>query len=157
MNINDYLLDVTGVDWPAVLAPWRFLVPAKMTVWLVNRFGDIFAVLDDDSIHMLDVGAGTFERVASSRDDFCSLLDTGDNADQWLMIPLVHRLVAAGMHLRSGCCYGYLRPPVLGGAHTVENTVVIPVSEHYGLNAAIHSQIKDLPDGTRVKLTITDD
>jgi hypothetical protein len=157
LDINDYLLDVTEVDWSSALRPWRFLVPAEMTIWLVNRFGDIFAALDDGSIHMLDVGAGTFDRVSVSRDEFCNLLDMDDNANQWLMIPLIQKLVAADKRLRPGYCYGYLQPPVLGGDYTVDNTIVIPIAEHYGLNASIQTQIEDLPDGSAVKFTIADD
>ncbi len=156
MNVYDYLLEHSEVDWAAVLAPWRFLLPSNLTVWLVNRFGDLFIVLDDHSVRMLDVGGGTLERVADSRDHFYDLLDLDDNANQWLMIPLVDKLVGAGKCLKPGYCYGYLISPVLGGDYTVANTTVIPIHEHYGLNASLHEQIKDLPDGTPVKLEFTD-
>ena len=106
---------------------------------------------------MLDVGGGTFERVADSRDDFCNQLDADDNANQWLMIPLIDKLIAAEKRLRTGYCYGYLQPPVLGGDYTVDNTIVIPIVEHYGLNASIHAQIKDLPDGSPVTLKFSDE
>ena len=142
MKIDDYLLDHADVDWPTVLGSWHWLLPETLTVWLVNRFGDIFAALDDSTIHMIDVGGGTFERVADSRGHFCDLLDADDNASDWLMIPLIDDLVAAGKSLRKGYCYGYLQNPVLGGDYTVDNTIVIPIPEHYGLNAEIHQQSK---------------
>ncbi|KLU06266.1 hypothetical protein RISK_001477 [Rhodopirellula islandica] len=126
-------------------------------MWLVNRFGDVFAVLDDDRVHMLGVGGGTFERVADSRDHFCDLLDVDDNASEWLMISLIDALVAAGKPLKSGYCYGYLRNPVLGGNCAVANSIVIPINEHFGLNAELHQQIKDLPDGAQVTIKFTDD
>ena len=128
-----------------------------MTIWFVNRFGDIFAALDDGSIHMLDVGGGTFKPIANSRDDFSIMLNEDSYANQWLMIPLIDSLVDAGKQLRHGYCYGYLQSPVLGGDYTVENTTVIPISEHYGLNASIHTQIKDLPDGSMVRLKVDND
>lgn len=156
MNIDDYLLDSTGIDWPTVLAPWNWLLPKALTVWLVNRFGDAFIVLDDNSVHMLDVGGGTFERLADSRDHFCDLLDVDHNASDWLMIPLIDALVAADKPLKPGCCYGYLRNPVLGGEYSVDNSIVIPIAEHYGLNAEIHQQIRDLPDGSQVTIKFTD-
>ena len=157
VKIDDYLLDHTDVDWPTVLAPWHWLLPDSLTVWLVNRFGDVFAASDDNSIHMLDVGGGTFERVADSRDHFCDLLDADDNASAWLMIPLIDDLVAADKSLRTGYCYGYLRNPVLGGDYTVDNAIVTPIPEHYGLNAEIHQQIKDLPNGAQITIEFTDD
>lgn len=157
MNIDDYLLDHSDVDWGSVLEPWDWLLPSEFTVWLVNRFGDLFVVLEDDSVHMLDVGGGTFEQVTKSRDSFCDLLDLDDHANQWLMIPLIDQLVASGKILEPGTCYGYLQSPVLGGDFNVENTIIIPIQEHYGLNASLHEQSKDLPDGTAVRTDITRD
>jgi hypothetical protein len=48
----------------------------------MNRFGDLFVVFGDGTVHMLDVGAGTLNKLANSRDDFASKLDEGDNANQ---------------------------------------------------------------------------
>jgi hypothetical protein len=157
MKIDDYLLDPTDVDWTTVLTPWHWLLPETLTVWLVNCFGDVFAELDDNSIHIFDVGGGTFERVADSRDHFCDLLDADGNASEWLMIPLVDDLVAADKTLRTGYCYSYLQNPLLGGDYTVENTILLPLIEHYRLNAAIQQQINDLPDGSQLTIEITDD
>jgi T6SS immunity protein Tdi1, C-terminal len=152
MNIHDYLIDHAGVDWPRVLSPWHWLLPETLTVWLMNRFGDLMLVFDDGTVHFFDVGAGTVEKIAELRDEFCDLIDRDDNANQWLMIPLIDRLVAAGMTIQSGYCYGYLQPPILGGDYTVANTVVLPIEQYFAGYAAIHEQIKDLPDGTEVRI-----
>jgi hypothetical protein len=153
--VHDYIIDHRGVDWPSILRDWSWLLPATLTVWIMNRFGDLFVVLEDGAVHMLDVGGGTFAKVADSRGDFAKKLDEGDNANQWLMIPLIDRLVASGLTLRDGQCYGYKVPPILGGDYTVENACVLPIAEHYGVNASIHKQTKDLPDGTQVVVRLT--
>ena len=54
----------------------------------MNRLGDLFAIFDDGSIHMLDVGVGTLTRLADNRDDFSTKTDQGDNAENWLMLSL---------------------------------------------------------------------
>jgi hypothetical protein len=152
--LQDYIIDHRGIDWATVLRDWARLIPTTLTVWIMNRFGDLFLVLDDGSVHMLDIGAGELTQVAQSRDDFANKLDEGDNANQWLMIPLIDRLVASGLTLRDGQCYSYKRPPILGGDYTVENTLVLPIPQHYGAYAAIHDQIKDLPNGTEVVIKV---
>jgi hypothetical protein len=58
----------------------------------MNRFGDLFLVFEDGSINVLDVGGGTLTRVAESCDDFCAKVDEDDNANDWLMIPLIDKL-----------------------------------------------------------------
>lgn len=154
MPLHDYLIDHSELDWAALLRDWTWLVPNTLTVWLMNRFGDLVIVTDDEKIHFLDLGGGTLVQIADSRDDFRDRIDEGDNANQWLMIPLIDKLVAANINLGKGQCYGYKVPPVLGGDYTVENTCVLPIPEQYGICASIHQQIKDVPDGTKVEIKI---
>lgn len=154
MNVRDYLIDHSGVDWPRVLSPWHWLLPETLTVWLMNRFGDLVLVFDNGTVHFFDVGGGTVEQIAASREESYGLIEYDDNANHWLMIPLIDRLVAAGKTLKPGYCYGYGLSPVLGGDYTVENTIILPIEEHYAVNASIHEQIKDLPDGTEVRIEI---
>jgi hypothetical protein len=153
-SANDYLIEQSGIDWPAALAGWSWLLPPEFTVWLVNRFADLFLVLSDGSVHMLDVGAGTLRRVADSRDDFCTKIDEGENVNEWLMIPLVDRLVAAGIRLQLGQCYGFKTPPVLGGPYTPENVGPIPIGDYLGGYGSIHEQLRDVPDGAQVVLDV---
>ena len=151
MNVHDYLIDQNGKDWSELLSGWFGSLPPLFTLWLVNRFGDVFAVFEDDSIHMLDVGTGAIKRVAENRDDFAIQIDMDDNANNWLMIPLVDRCVAAGLNLGHNQCYSYKTPPILGGEYTVENVEPTDLSVHYSFLADVYQQTKDLPDGTRIK------
>lgn len=155
--IDDYLIDPSGYDWARLLTEWAWLLPSEVTVWLMNRFGDLFLILDDDSVHMLDLGGGSLKRLAENREDFCCQVDEGDNANQWLMVPLVNLVMEAGLRLGPGQCYGYRIPPVLGGGYTVENTAVLPVAEHIAFCGSFHRQIADVPDGAQVALKVLDD
>jgi hypothetical protein len=154
-KLTDYLLDTEGANWGDLLASWAWLVPPQFTIWLTNRFGDLFMVLDDDSVSMLDVGSGSLQRLADNRDHFSDLIDQDDNANNWLMIPLVDKLVEGGIQIGPGECYSYVQLPVLGGDYTVQNTRVVSLAQHYKAFGPIHQQIKDLPDGTRVTFRVT--
>lgn len=155
MNINDYLIDQTGKDWGAFLRDWMPPLPSSFTVWLVNRFGDVFVVSDHDgSVQMLDVGSGACARVADNRSHFADLLDTDDNADNWLMIPLADDCRNAGMGLGPSQCYGFKIPPVLGGKYEVANVEPTDLAVHYSFLAQVHKQTKDLPDGTPIKAVV---
>jgi hypothetical protein len=152
--IADYLIDHRAVDWPTVLTSWSGLVPRKSSLWLVNRFADLFLILPDGTVHMLDVGAGTLRQVADSRDAFHAKLDENDNANQWFMIPLVDRMVAAGLVLRPGQCYGFKMPPALGGDYRVENSGPLPVQDYLGARGSLHEQLRNEPDGARIVLHV---
>ena len=156
MDINDYLIPQAGKDWHELLSGWLEVLPKSFTLWMVNRFGDLFVVLDGDAVHMLDVGVGSFKRVANNRSHFAELIDVGDNATNWLMIPLVNACVASGMTLKSNECYGFKIPPVLGGEYRLSNVAPIDMSVHYSFLADIHRQTKHLPDGTPITMVTAD-
>jgi len=156
MDINDYLIDQKGIDWATLLRDWSPPLPQHFTLWLVNRFADAFVVFADGSVHMLDVGAGTLAKLADSRDDFANKLDQGENANVWLMIPLVDACREAGMTLRPSQCYGYKVPPCLGGRYEVSNAEPTDIAIHYSVLADMYRQTKDLPDGTQVNVVVTE-
>ncbi len=155
-RLQDYTIDHRGVAWAEVLRPWAWLLPREFTVWIVNRFGDLFIVLDDGSIHLLDVGVGSLEKLAGDREDFARLIDDDDKANDWLMMPLVDQLVALGRTLGPGECYSYVQLPLLGGDYTPENTRIVPIADHYKALGPIHERLKDLPDGTAVELIVSE-
>jgi hypothetical protein len=142
MTIQDYLIDHAHYDWPNLLVGWTWLLPPEFTVWLTNRFGDLILVLPDDSVQLLDVGAGTLTKLADSQDEFCRKIDEGENASTWLMIPLIDELVAAGIRLQPGQCYSYQTLPVLGGKPTPDNTLILGIVEHYRIYGSIHSKLR---------------
>ena len=154
MNINDYLIDQTGLDWQGLLSEWHWLLPAQFRVWLLTRSGDLFIAVPDDSIHMLDVGAGTLLQVANSRDEFCAKIDEPGVTDDWLMIPVVNQLVESGVVLAPGQCYSYRQLPVLGGTYTAENRMAFPIREHFGGWGSLHRQMSNLPDGSKVIIKV---
>jgi len=156
MQLSDYLIDQGGKDWVELLRPWCPPLAASFTVWLVNRFGDVFAVYEDGSVHMLDVGRGTVTRFADDREDFATKIDEEDNADDWLLVSLVDQCVAAGLTLKQDQCYSYTIPPIFKQSkYEVENVYPLSLAEHYSVLADMHRQIKDLPDGSRVKVVVT--
>jgi hypothetical protein len=155
-RLTDYTLSLDGSDLNDLLVSWAWLLPGEFTVWFANRFGDLFIVIDDGSVHIMDVGVGSLQKLAESRDGFAEALDDESNANNWLMIPLVDDLVAAGVTIGPGECYSYFQLPVLGGDYTVANTRVVTLASHYKAFGPIHEKIKDLPDGTRVKFEVSD-
>ncbi len=154
MNLSDYLIDQAGKDWSELLSGWSPPLPSAFTVWLVNRFGDVFVVFEDESVHMLDVGGGTLTRLADSRDDFAAKIDQIEKAKDWLLLGLLDACVIAGITLKENQCYGWKMPPILGGEYAVSNVVPADLSVHYSFLADIYSQTKDLPDATRIEVVV---
>lgn len=154
MNIHDYLIDHSGFDWPKMLEHWRWQLPAKFEVLLVNRFGDLFLILPDETVHHLDIGDGILSKVAETRDEFRRKADNVDIAKDWFLITLVDRLVAAGKALQPGQCYCYRMLPILGGGYGLDDFEIKDLAYLYAAFGPIHERVKELPDGTQVEFKI---
>ena len=154
MDLPDYLIDQEGYDWPTIVADWSWLLPSSFTIWMVNRFGDLFLVSNDGSVQLLDVGAGTVSLLAPDKETFYSLVDQGNSADNWFLMSLTDACVEAGMKLEFGQCYTFVVPPALGGQYELNNIKPGSFVVNHGLLAQIHEQIKDLPDGAKVDVVV---
>jgi hypothetical protein len=140
MNIHDYLIAQSGKDWTRLLSCWTPPLPAHFTLWLVNRLGDVFVVVDSGAVLHLDVGAGRCIEAARDREHFAQLLNDSSNADRWLRIRLVNACRQAGMNLGPSECYGFKIPPTLGGQYEVANLKPTHLAVHYSYQAYICKQ-----------------
>ena len=154
MNVNDYLIDHSDFAWSDSLDDWRWLLALPVTVWLCNRFAELVLVMEDGTVSYLETSAGAMKKIATSRQDFITKLDEGNNANEWLMIPLVDRCFAAGKVLGPRQCYGFSTPPVLGGAYDLTNIEVTDLAVYLAVMGQIHRQIKDVPDGTKIQMVV---
>jgi len=130
-------------------------LPNTLTVWFVNRFGEFVLVIEDGSIHHLDIGAGTLNRIADSWDHFCHSIDQNGNADEWLMVPLVDECVASSLTLGSGQCYAFRVLPVFGGTSSIDNVMISKLHGYVEFAGPAHEQIRNLPDGATVQMVVT--
>jgi hypothetical protein len=154
VNLHDYTIDHASFDWQKMVATWHWRLPSQFTTWIMNRFGDLFLKTEDGRIHVLRLDDGTLRCLADSRDHFCDLLDRGNNANDWLMIPLVDRLVAAGKTLKPGECYAFIQIPIVGGDYAVENVAVRTVESQYAALGPIFEQLEGVADGTSVTFCV---
>jgi hypothetical protein len=154
MKLSDYIIDHSAFEWLELVERWKWILPARFTPWMMNRFGDLFLCTDDGKVHWLRLDNGTLKCVAESKDNFCDKLDAPGAANDWLMLPLVDRLVAAGKILRDRQCYGFIQIPILGGDYTVANVEVRDIAAQYDFIGQAFQQLRDLPDGTPVELVI---
>lgn len=130
---------------------WGWLVDETFQPFMNTAAGDVFFESPDGAIHWLDTGVGQLARVANNRDEFLEQLRS-DHGNEWLLTPIVDQLVDSGMLLREGDCYGFKVLPVMGGTYTADNLAPLPAASWFGFSGHIHSQIKDLPEGTSVQL-----
>lgn len=135
------------------LSSWQPLVPDGARIIATNLFGDAFFVHPSGGVYMLERGAASVEPVAPSEHGFWK--DIVDDAEGWQLRPLADRCRSGGKILGEGQCYAFAVLPVLGGEYEPDNIWVGSWHEWFALTADIYNQIKDVPDGTPVRLNLT--
>lgn len=148
---SDFLPDeVTAVD----LSGWAGVLPAQCRVLGANLFADMFLADAAGAVHMLEVSAASIAKIADSEAEFRQRCI--DDEDGWLLRPLVDRCRSAGMSPSATQCYAFTKLPVFGGEYKADNIWLCSWSEWITYTASMYAQIKDLPDGSRVSISVVD-
>jgi len=136
------------------LASWRWRVDCESKVLALSLSGDIFFADQLGVVHWLDTGAGTIEYVAKDQGEFHRALANSGRWAELLLQPVVESFLQCFGPIPPGKCLGYKVLPVFGGGYSGENRVLYTASEHFAVTGHIHEQIKNLPDGSPVKLSV---
>jgi len=67
------------------------------------------------------------------------------------MIDLTTQLRLSGKRLKDGQLFSYKKLPIIGGDYSVDNFEPSDMEVHFSFAGQIHNQIKDLPDGMKIK------
>lgn len=134
---------------------WGWMLREPFAPVLFSALGDVFLEPDSGGVWWLNTGVGELMQVAESVKEFRELLGTAI-ANEWFMPSLIERLQASGKILQPGQCYTYVTLPVFAeGKYDVENVNPGPAHEHFGITGHILGKIKGLPDGAKVKISVT--
>jgi hypothetical protein len=142
---QDNLLETIHSAWG-----WMGLEPAEILA--TNPFGNVIFKGVDGSYWRICPEELTAARLASSNDEFVRVTADEQFTEDWEA--LVSLAVAALGEVEAGRCYCLKIPAVLGGAYGPENLGQISIGELLAFTGHLAEQIKDLPDGAAVKLTV---
>lgn len=121
---------------------------------LHSVLGDVFFEPRSGGVWWLNAGTAEVSRVADSVEEFQGLLGT-DLVDHWFMPDLVERLHAAGKRPSPGECFTYVTLPVFkDGSYEVSDLNPVNAREHFTLTGHVLQEIRELPDGTQVRINV---
>jgi hypothetical protein len=134
---------------------WAWFLPQPFEPVLASTLGDVFFQQGGSEVYWLNTGTAEITRVAETRTEFMKLLRT-EKADEWFMPVLIEQLKVAGKILKPDGCYTYVALPIFSeGKYEVSNMNPVSAAEHFGLTGEVHRQVRNLPDGSAVKLKWT--
>lgn len=153
MELN-VTIDLDGLDLSRLLDCWKWKLSGVRQVAIISCLGDLFFVDADGAVGWLQTDSGDLTRVADSVPQFQALLQQEEFADEYFLPGLVRELLLAGKTVGHQEVYSYIVPPVMGGTYSPDNVEAKSVYTHFEITGLFHQQIKDLPDGAKVRLSV---
>jgi hypothetical protein len=136
-------------------ASWDWLLGENWSPILFSIWGDVF-IQKPDGVVWVNTGTAEVTVVAADQDEFRERL-MGESRTDWFLPELVDLLHAKGKRPALGQCFTYAIYPIFAeGKYVPENFKAVPAREHFGLSGDLHRQIRDLEDGSKVRLTVSD-
>ncbi len=152
MTLSDLTVNFRHLDRETLLEDWEWLIGSTKLPVLLTACGDAFVQdVNDGTVHLLDVSAGTLQQVAESGEEFQSLLSDRDFVVGFFGVQLVSELRACGRVLKAGQIYSFKVPPFLGGEYAASNLEPTDIEVHFSLLGQIREQVAGLPEGTKIK------
>jgi hypothetical protein len=154
-KITDLIIDIDGIDTYDLCSSWRWCLADMNNVFIISKMGDMFFLGKDEGIYWLAIDSGgILTKIAKSLQEFEELLNIYDNIDNWFLPVLVEQLNKSAICLNKNEVYSYKKLPVIGGEYKIDNIEPTDISVHFELTGQICEQIKNLPDGTKVKIVV---
>lgn len=154
LSLKELTLNISEINTDDILSCWQWAIEDMVAITLISSLGDIFFIGKDNCVHWLQCDCGTLTMVANDIQHFKELLQDDEYIDNWFLPNLVKKLIEAGKVLKENQVYSYTIIPAIGGAYSLDNIEPTDISVHFALSGQICQQIKDLPDGTSVKIVL---
>lgn len=140
-----------------LLGYWSWLVSDTYEPVLMTAFGDWILASGDGRVHLLSMLDGDIAEIAPNLATFLLQASDVEYQDEWFLAGLVDRMVADGVHLLTGQCYGFKTPPVLGAPIGPDNVAPIDIVVYHSIMSQLHRQIAENPDQSITGFQFTDE
>lgn len=124
----------------------------NLVFFAADLFGSQFAIARD-SIVRFDPEDGAIEAVAQDLVEWATLILT--DYEYQTGYPLARDWQFVNGPIPSGMRLAPTTPFVLGGSYEIDNLYALGALECVRYQASVHRQVRDLPDGTQVRLRVT--
>jgi hypothetical protein len=131
---------------------WCGIEPAEVIA--ISPFGNVIVLDALCAVWRICPEELAATKVAHSMREFEALRGDPEFAKDWEMEPLRAEAELSLGPPGEGRCYCLKIPGVLGGQYAGENLGTISIVELLSVSGSMAFQIKDLPDGRRVRLVI---
>jgi hypothetical protein len=140
-----------------LLANWRWLCPAPVSIVARSAFGDLFLRTESGIVSKLDVSAGQLTKVAETVDQFLSMAALAEKRNEFFAEDDERAAAKRGFVPSASECIAFKIPVCFSESSTApENVYIANLYEYVSFLGDIHHQIADVPDGNKIRLRVKD-
>lgn len=134
---------------------WGWVGIEPQEIVAENEFGNLIIKEANDKFWRLCPEDVYCEVIAKSIEEYNVLIKSEEFQEDWFMSAMVEEAELTLGILTTGYKYCLVIPGVLGGEYGGSNVKVAPLLEIIRFSGDLGRQIKNLPDGVEIQLTIT--
>jgi hypothetical protein len=128
LDWNDLLIqNLQTEDCQKWLGYWSGWVRGRVLPVYMSKFGDWFLRHPDGTTSELSVLEGKYSQVATTPDEFISLVNSRDWQEEHLLSLQVFQLHERGVVPAQGQCYGFAPHPILSGRIDIEHALIMAI------------------------------
>ncbi len=125
---DDLLIqDIAPEECFRCLEMWAPLIQGQVAPLFMSKFGDWFLRRPDGSTDELSVLEGTYQSIASTPEEFSSLVNTITWQEVHLLSYQVWQLHERGIIPQHGQCYAFAPHPVLTGQIDIDQVMLMDI------------------------------
>ena len=136
------MVEASQYDTAALLAEWRWLIPASQTPLFISAFGDWVFGQPNGSLWALSVLDGTYSQVAQNANEYNTLNKSAEWLDQTFIAGWLSIAAGNGMQPTKDECLGWKLHPRLGGKFEVANLQIFTMRVYQHLMGQLHQQLQ---------------
>jgi hypothetical protein len=133
---------------------WRGIAPTELIA--INAFGNVIVRDRTGEIWRICPEELDAKKIAHSQSEYEALRDKEEFAEDWDFAAVRLEAEASLGEPGEGRCYCLKIPAILGGKYADDNLGTISISELLSVSGSMAFQIKDIPDGAKVRLVVQD-
>ena len=138
----DFIKEPTKEEIEKLLPQWSWIVPSTATPLFLSIFGDWVFGNPDGSLSVLSVLEGTYEKVASSADEYNKLNKVPTWCEEIFIAGWYPIALENGICPKESECIGWKIHPLIGGEFSVSNLEILNVSVYQALMSQLHAQLQ---------------
>jgi hypothetical protein len=128
LSWGDLIIEPVAADDAKVwLANWDTWVQGRVSALFMSKFGDWFLRRNDGATDELSVIEGTYERIASSPEEFTTMVNSQKWQEEHLLSFHVLQLHERGLVPGPKQCYGFAPHPALVGRIELDRVMLFEI------------------------------